>query len=80
MVHHGWLPHEAGTKDGQRRLYLDRVSFHGGSTLPTRSNDEAVAEALLDDAGFLALLVGLGIGVAAIGVLTFAHRRRTRVD
>lgn len=80
MVHHGWLPHEAGTKDGQRRLYLDRVSFHGADRLPTRSDDEAVAESLLDDAGFLALLVGLGVGIAAITAGTILHRRGRRTD
>ncbi len=77
MVHHGWLPHQAGTTDGERRLYLDRVSFHGGDTLPSRSNDEAVAEALVEDTAFLALLVGLGVGlVLVVGVLV--GRRRTR--
>jgi GH43 family beta-xylosidase len=75
MVHHGWLPHQAGTADGQRRLYLERVSFHGGSQLPTRTTTQAVEEALLEDAGFLALLVGLAVGLGAAGVLWWRRRR-----
>ena len=29
MVHHGWLPGQAGTPNGQRRLYVDLVAFDG---------------------------------------------------
>jgi hypothetical protein len=80
MVHHGWLPNEAGTPNGQRRLYLDRISMHSGDELPTRSDTLAVEEALLEDAAFLALLVGLGIGgVVVLGVL-WRHRRSARRD
>jgi GH43 family beta-xylosidase len=80
MVHHGWLPNQAGTPNGQRRLYLDRISMHSGEELPTRSDTLAVEEALLEDAAFLALLVGLGIGgVVVLGVL-WRHRRSARRD
>lgn len=75
MVHHGWLPHQAGTPDGQRRLYLDRVSFHGDSSLPTRSTTQAVEEALLSDAAVLALLLGLAVGLGVVGVGVWRHRR-----
>ncbi len=30
MVHHGWLPGQAGTPDGERRLYVDLVEFPHG--------------------------------------------------
>jgi beta-xylosidase len=76
MVHHGWLPHQAGTPDGQRRLYLDRISFGDGDALPTRSNDEAVAEALVEDAAFLALLAGAVVGAVVLVGGALARRRR----
>lgn len=75
MVHHGWLPGQAGTPDGQRRLYLDRISLHPDS-LPTRSGTEAVEEALLEDAAVLALIGGLVVGGAVVGV--GALRRRAK--
>lgn len=80
MVHHGWLPDQAGTPDGQRRLYLDRVSFESGDVLPVRSDTVAVEEALFEDAAFLALLVGLVIGVILVAGVTLNHRRRHGVD
>ncbi len=76
MVHHGWLPNQAGTPDGQRRLYLDRISVHSGDELPTRSDTLAVEEALLEDAGFLALLAGLAIGGVVVLAAVWRHRRR----
>jgi hypothetical protein len=76
MVHHGWLPHEAGTAGGQRRLYLDKISFPGDEPLPTRSDVQAVEEALLEDTAFLALLAGLGVGVVAVIGAVVVHRRR----
>ncbi len=78
MVHHGWLPHQAGTPDGQRRLYLDRISLHSGDELPTRSDTEAVEESLLEDAAFLALLVGLAIGGVVVLLAVWRHRRSAR--
>lgn len=75
MVHHGWLPDQAGTPDGQRRLYLDRISLHGGEQLPTRSDTEAVEEALLEDAVVLALLIGLVIGVVVVVGVMWRRRR-----
>ncbi len=78
MVHHGWLPDQAGTPNGQRRLYLDRISLHSGEELPTRSDTLAVEEALLEDAAFLALLVGLVIGGVVVAVIVVRHRRATR--
>lgn len=78
MVHHGWLPHQAGTPDGQRRLYLDRISLHSGDELPTRSDTRAVEEALLEDAAFLALLVGLAIGAVVVLGAVWRHRRSAR--
>lgn len=76
MVHHGWLPEQAGTPDGQRRLYLNQISFDPGDVLPVRSDAKAVEEALLEDSAFLALLVGLGIGVVMVAGLAINHRRR----
>jgi GH43 family beta-xylosidase len=78
MVHHGWLPDQAGTADGQRRLYLDRISLHSGDELPTRSDTEAVEEALFEDAAFLALLVGLAIGGVVVLGAVWRHRRSAR--
>ena len=77
MVHHGWLPHQAGTPDGQRRLYLDRLSFGDGDALPTRSNGEAVAEALFEDAAFLALIAGAVVGAVAVAGVVLSRRRRS---
>ncbi|MHB1137741.1 MAG: glycoside hydrolase family 43 protein [Microthrixaceae bacterium] len=78
MVHHGWLPHEAGTPDGQRRLYVDRVSFRPAA-VPTRSNDEAAVETVLEDDAFLAVLAGTAFGLilVAAGIL-YARRKRSR--
>jgi len=76
MVHHGWLPDQAGTPDGQRRLYLDRISFHGGDELPTRSGTLAVEEALLEDAGFLALLAGALVGAVMVAGAVWRSRRK----
>lgn len=78
MVHHGWLPHQAGTPDGQRRLYLDRISLHSGDELPTRSDTRAVEESLLEDAAFLALLIGLAIGGVVVLLAVWHHRRSSR--
>ena len=75
MVHHGWLPGEAGTPGGQRRLYLDKISFSSDGALPTRSNTRAVEEALLKDAAFLALVAGLAIGGVVV-LVAFVRRRR----
>ena len=74
MVHHGWLPGQAGTPDGERRLYLDRISLHP-SALPTRSGTEAAEEALLEDAAVLALLAGLVVGGVVVGVGALRRRR-----
>lgn len=74
MVHHGWLPGQAGKPDGQRRLYLDKISFHSDA-LPTRSDTRAVEEALFDDAAVLAVLAVVVIGGVA-GVVVLVRRRR----
>ncbi len=76
MVHHGWLPGEAGTTDGQRRLYLDRISFSTGAALPQRSGTAAIEEALFEDAAFLALAAGLVVGVAVVALAWFRKRRQ----
>ena len=34
MVHHGWLPGQAGTPKGQRRLYVDLLTFDDPGGLP----------------------------------------------
>lgn len=79
MVHHGWLPGQAGTPDGQRRLYLDKISFHSDS-LPTRSDTRAVEEALLEDAAVLGLLGVVVVGGVAGGVVLVRRRRHGSED
>jgi len=34
MIHHGWLPGQAGTRSGQRRLYVDLLDFNDPAGLP----------------------------------------------
>ncbi|MEX0768494.1 MAG: glycoside hydrolase family 43 protein, partial [Microthrixaceae bacterium] len=77
MVHHGWLPNEAGTPGGQRRLYLNKLSFVAGETLPIRTDKAAVAQALWDDALILALVLGVLV-LLFLGVRALLRGRKAR--
>lgn len=72
MVRHGWLPGQAGTPDGQRRLYLDLLEFHDAGALPTRIGTEYIERALLP------YLIGVALVFAALvaGLWWFIRRRR----
>jgi len=74
-VHHGWLPNQAGTPGGQRRLYLDKLGFQQGDTLPTRTGKAAAAEALVQDA----LIVGIVLaGLVGLFFLVRSLLRRRK--
>jgi len=73
MVHHGWLPGQAGTPGGQRRLYLDLLAFDGADGLPTRVGAE--------HAIWFLVLVGAGAGAVValfVGTAVWVRRRRHR--
>lgn len=75
MVHHGFLPGQAGTPDGQRRLYLDLLKYTEGDPIPARiGTQEAVSKVLQFGA---IVLAGLVLGGLAI-VLAVRWRRRWR--
>jgi len=77
MVHHGWLPNQAGTPDGQRRLYLDKLGFQQGDTLPTRTGKAAAAEALVQDALIVGLVLAVMIGLWFL-VRSLLRRRKQK--
>lgn len=72
MVRHGWLPGEAGTPDGQRRLYLDLLKFDEPGAVPTRIGASYVAVRLLPY-----VLAAIAV-VAALVVLVLLFVRRRR--
>ena len=75
MVHHGFLPGQAGTPDGQRRLYLDLLHYQGSDPIPTRAG----ARQAEDKVAQLLAVVGAVVLVAGVGgfvVLRRRHRRR----
>jgi hypothetical protein len=75
MVHHGFLPGQAGTPDGQRRIYLDLLDFKGNDPVPGRSGEQE-AEGQLLRIGAIALGA---LAVVALGVVLVVRRlRRTR--
>ena len=67
MVHHGFLPGQAGTPGGQRRLYLDELHFRGGDPIPDRVGAREAEGKLLGLAGTgaaaLAVITGLVVGL-----------------
>ncbi|MSV48603.1 MAG: family 43 glycosylhydrolase [Actinobacteria bacterium] len=77
MVHHGWLPNQAGTPGGQRRLYLDKLGFQQGDTLPTRTGKAAAAEALVQDALIVGLVLAAIIGLWFL-VRSLLRRRKQK--
>lgn len=73
MVHHGFLPGQAGTPDGQRRLYLDLLEYSGSDPIPARIGAQEAEGKLLR----LALvIIGAGLAVTIAGVLVVRRRRR----
>ncbi len=75
MVHHGFLPGQAGTPDGQRRIYLDLLDFKGSDPIPDRTGKEEAEGQLLK-------LAAIGLGILALlvvgTVLVIRRMRRTR--
>ena len=75
MVHHGFLPGQAGTPDGQRRIYLDLLDFKGSDPIPDRTGKEEAEGQLLK-------LAAIGLGILALlvvgAVLVIRRLRRTR--
>jgi len=77
MVHHGFLPGQAGTPDGQRRLYLDLLAYHGSNPIPSRAGAHQAEVKVLQ----LVLAVGaVVLVVGGVGVLLIRRRRRHRHD
>jgi len=73
MVHHGFLPGQAGTPNGQRRLYLDLLQYKGTNPIPTRIGSQHVASEVLRLA--VEVLVPLA-AVAGLAVVWLRRRRR----
>jgi hypothetical protein len=74
MVHHGFLPGEAGTPDAERRLYLDLLKYEGTDPIPLRVGAAHTLKWLLV-AGLVAFVVLAG---AIGGFVWFRRRRRSR--
>ena len=74
MVHHGFLPGQAGTPGGQRRLYLDLLQYHGSDPIPSRIGVRHTELALLR----LALIVLVPVALAGVGLILVVSRRRRR--
>jgi len=73
MVHHGFLPGEAGTPNGQRRLYLDQLDFRGDNPVPFRTGRQTAIDFLWK--------VGLGVAVlVGVSTVVIRQRRRRRSD
>jgi hypothetical protein len=74
MVHHGFLPGQAGTPDGQRRLYMDLLDFTGTNPIPARIGakeaEGKVLQLLVEVAAVSAVVIG--------GLVLFRRRRRKR--
>jgi beta-xylosidase len=74
MVHHGFLPGQAGRPGGQRRLYLDLLQYHGTDPIPTRAGAHRAEVRLLQ----LGLVVFVPVVLIAAGVTWWVRRRRWR--
>jgi len=75
MVHHGFLPGEAGKPGGERRLYLDLLAYHGTDPIPSRIGAQEAEIKVLQ----LVLIVGgvvLVAGLTVVGMVRFERRRR----
>jgi hypothetical protein len=76
MVHHGFLPGQAGTPDGQRRLYLDLLQFNGSDPIPARIGAEEAEGKVL-----VLVLQVLGVAILVVlGVVVVRRLRRRRAD
>lgn len=73
MVHHGFLPGQAGTPGGQRRLYLDLLDYRGADPIPTLAGAQRAEAAL----GKVLLLLG-GIGALLVLAVTWSIRHIRR--
>lgn len=75
MVHHGFLPGQAGTPNGERRLYLDLIDFPTGAEVPATIGT-AVAEERLAWWSLRTLLVlALLVLASVVGVRRWRRRR-----
>ncbi|MFZ4519415.1 MAG: glycoside hydrolase family 43 protein [Microthrixaceae bacterium] len=74
MVHHGFLPGQAGKPDAARRLYLDLLDFTGPDQAPTRAGSAAAAGSLAE----WALGITLVVTTVLVLVGSWLHHRRTR--
>ena len=74
MVHHGFLPGQAGKPGGQRRLYLDLLEYHGADPIPARIGAERATAKVLQ----LVLVVVGTVLVVGLGVVLLVRRRRRR--
>ena len=72
MIHHGFLPGQAGKPDAARRLYLDLLDFGGPGEVPTRSGSAQAAGAVAE----WALGVTLLVTTALVLLGAWVHRRR----
>jgi hypothetical protein len=74
MVHHGFLPGQAGTPGGERRLYLDEIRFEGADPVPVRTG-ASEARGKLDRWAWIGVAV-VAVGVTGAVVLVRRLRRR----
>ena len=72
MVHHGFLPGQAGRPDAQRRLYLDLLKYSEGDPVPRRVGAQYTEWSLFKTAFWLLVVLGAGVG----GFVWFRRRRR----
>ena len=73
MVHHGFLPGQAGRQDAQRRLYLDLLKYSDGDPVPRRVGAQYTEWSLLKAAFWVLVVLGL-----AVGAFVWLRRRRRR--
>jgi beta-xylosidase len=74
MVHHGFLPGQAGKPNGQRRLYLDLLHYTGTNPIPTRVGAQRAEMRLLQ----LGLVVVIPIALVGLGLVLWIRRRHRR--
>jgi hypothetical protein len=77
MVHHGFLPGQAGTPDGERRLYLDLIDFPDGTALPATMGTAVAEERVALWSVRTLVVVALAGALIAIGIRWWWRRRRT---
>ena len=74
MVHHGFLPGQAGTPDGQRRLYLDLLHYTPSDPIPSRIGAQRAETELAE----VALVVVVALALVGLAVILIIRRRRGR--